>query len=58
MGCGKSGSKREAYINTILPQEIRKKKNQINNLPLCLKQLEKEEQKTPKFDHNDQSRNK
>ena len=26
MGCGKSGSKREAYINTILPQEMRKKK--------------------------------
>ena len=25
------------------------KKNQINNLPLCLKQLEKEEQKNPKF---------
>ena len=44
MGCSKSSSKREVYINTILPQET----SQINNLTLQLKQLEKEQQKTPK----------
>ena len=42
MRCSKSSSKREVYSNTILPQEA------INNLTLHLKQLEKEEQKTPK----------
>ena len=36
---------REVYSNTILPQETRKKKNQIDDLTLHLKQLEKEEQK-------------
>ena len=37
----KSSSKREVYINIILPQELRK----ISNNPtLCLKQQEKEEQ--------------
>ena len=46
MGCSKSSSKREVYSNTILPQE--KETSQINNLTLQLKQLEKEEQKTPK----------
>ena len=45
MGCSKSSSKRELYSNTILPQETR---NISNNLTLHLKQLEKEEQKTPK----------
>ena len=45
MGCSKSSSKREVYSNTILPQETRKISN---NLTLHLKQLEKEEQKTPK----------
>ena len=45
MGCSKSGSKWEVYSNTILPQETR---NISNNLTLYLKQLEKEEQKTPK----------
>ena len=40
MGSTKSSSKREVY-STILPQEIRKNSN---NLTLCLKQLEKEEQ--------------
>ena len=49
MGCSKSSSKREVYSNTILPQVTRKKKNRINNLNLHLKQLEKEEQKTPKI---------
>ena len=44
MGCSKSSAKREFYSNTSLPQEI----SQINNLTLHLKQLEKEEQKTPK----------
>ena len=45
MGCSKSSSKREVYSNTILPQE----KHWIDNLTLHLKQLEKEEQKTPKI---------
>ena len=44
MGYSKSSSKREVYSNTILPQGT----TQINNLTLHLKQLEKEEQKTPK----------
>ena len=47
MGCSKSSSKGEVYSNTILPQET--KKHQIDNLALHLKQLEKEEQKTPKI---------
>ena len=46
MGCSKSSSKREVYSNSILPQEIRKISNKQPNL--TLKQLEKEEQKTPK----------
>ena len=32
MGCSKSGSKREVYNNTILPQEIRKISNKQCNL--------------------------
>ena len=47
MGCSKSRSKREDYSNRILPQE--QETSQINNLTLHLKQLEKEEQKTPKL---------
>ena len=31
MGCSKSSSKREAYSNTILPQEIRKTSNRQAN---------------------------
>ena len=46
MGCSKSSSKREVYSYIILPQETRKTSN--DNLTLHLKQLEKEEQKTPK----------
>ena len=46
-GCSKSSPKREVYSNTILPQEIRKTSNRC--LTLHLKQLEKEEQKTPKI---------
>ena len=38
--------KREVYSNTSLPQETRK--NQINNLTLHLRQLEKKEQKNLK----------
>ena len=46
MRCSKSSSKREVYSN----QSYLKKQetSQINNLTLHLKQLEKEEQKTPK----------
>jgi len=47
MGCSKSNSRREVYSSTIIPQETRK--HQIDNLMLHLKQLEKEEQKTPKL---------
>ena len=47
MGCNKSSSKREVHSNTVLPKEIRK--NRIDNLTLQLKQLKKEEQKTPKI---------
>ena len=46
MECNKSSSKREVYSSTVLPQETRN--ISINNLTLHLKQLEKEEQKTPK----------
>ena len=47
MGCGKSGSKREAYINTILPQEIRKKKS--NKQPTLMPQAtRKRRTKKPK----------
>ena len=43
MGCSKSSSNREAYSNTILPQETRKT---LNRQPsFTLKQLEKEKQK-------------
>ena len=59
MGCSKSSSKREVYSNIILPQETRKI---TNNLTIHLKQLEKEEQKTPKLAEGkkskDQIRNK
>ena len=47
MGHSKNSSKREVYSNLISPQETRKK-NQINNLTLHLKELQKEEQKDPK----------
>ena len=40
MGFSKSSAKRKVHSNTSLPQEM---KNQINNLTLYLKQLEKEE---------------
>ena len=45
MGCSKDISNREVYSNTILPQETRKILNRQPNLHL--KQLEKEEQKSP-----------
>ena len=48
MRCSKSSSKREVYSNTILPQK-KQEKHRIDNLTLHLKQLEKEEQKAPKF---------
>ena len=46
MGHSKSSSKRVVYSNSISPQET--KKNQINNLTLHLKQLQKEELRKPK----------
>ena len=44
---GVIGVKGKLHSNTSLPQETRK--NQINNLTLHLKQLEKEEMKTPEL---------
>ena len=44
MGFSKSSAKGKVHSNTSLSQETR---NQINNLTLHLKQLEKEEMKTP-----------
>lgn len=41
MGCSKSSPMREVYSDTSLPWKIRK--ISINNLNLCLKQLEKEQ---------------
>lgn len=43
MGCSKSGSKREVYSNTGLPQEPRKISN---NLTYHLKELGKEQTKS------------
>ena len=43
MGCSKSGTKREVYSNTGLPQETWKISNKQSNLA-HLKELEKEEQ--------------
>ena len=43
----KSSAKRKIHSITGLPHETRKK-NQINNLTLHLKQLEKEEMKNPR----------
>ena len=48
MGHCKSSAKGKVHSNTSLPQETREKKNQINNLTLYLKQLEKEEMKHPR----------
>ena len=52
MGCSKGSSKMEVYSNAILPQETKqtkKRKHQIDNLTLYLKQLEKEQQKNSKI---------
>ena len=46
MGHCKSSAKGKVHSNIGLPQETRKK-SQINNLTLHLKQLEKEEMKNP-----------
>ena len=46
MGFSKSSSKGKVHSNTSLPQETRV--NQINNLTVHLKQLEKEEMKNPR----------
>ena len=48
----KSNAKREAYSNSISPQETRK--TQINNLTLHLKQLEKEKRRKPKVSRRKQ----
>ena len=47
MGHYKSSAKRKVHSNTGIPQETRKK-SQINNLTLHLKQLEKEEMENPR----------
>ena len=43
MGCNKISSKREVYSDTAHLKK--QQKSQINNLTLCRKELEKEEQK-------------
>ena len=48
MGFSKSSTKRKVHNNTSLPQETRET-SITNNLTLHLKQLEKEEQKSPKL---------
>ena len=48
MGHCKSSAKGEIHSNIGIPQETRKK-SQINNLTLYLKQLEKEEMKNPRI---------
>ena len=47
MGHCKSSTKGKVHLNTVILKETRKK-SQINNLPLHLKQLEKEEMKNPR----------
>src|SRR3712207_1745408 len=47
IGCSKSGSKREGYSNSGLPQQRRKIPNKQSNR--TLKVLEKEEQTKPKI---------
>ena len=44
----KSSAKGKVHSNTGLPKETRKKKSQINNLTLHLKELGKEEIKNPR----------
>ena len=46
MGHCKNSTKGKVHSNTGIPQETRK--NQINNLTLHLKQLEKEEMENPR----------
>ena len=46
MGHYKNSAKRKVHSNTGIPQKTRK--NQINNLTIHLKQLEKEEMKNPR----------
>ena len=48
MGHCKSSAKGEVHSSIGIPQETRKK-SQINNLTLHLKQLEKEEMKNPRI---------
>ena len=57
MGCSKSSSRREYN-----PTSSNKKKHHLDSLTLCLKQLEKEQKKSPnqqkEIDHKDQNRKK
>ena len=55
MGFRKSSAKRKVHSNTSLPQETRE--NQINNLTLHLRQLEKEEMKNPKVSRRKEIKN-
>ena len=51
--CSRSSSNREVYSNIILSPETRKISNR--QLNFTLKQLEKEEQKTPKLEDGKKS---
>ena len=54
MGCRKSSSKREVYINTILPQETRNISNKQPNLtPKAIR--ERRTKKTPKLEEGKKS---
>ena len=60
MGCNKSSSKKEAYSNTRLPQEIRKISNKQPNLTLkaTRERTSKTQSEKKERNHRDQSRNK
>ena len=53
MECSKNSSKREVYSNTILSQETKTSNRQLT---LHLKQLKKENNKTPKLVEGKKSR--
>ena len=61
MGCSKSSSKREVYINTIIPQETTKIPNEQPNLtPKATRQRRTNQTHSQQKErnHKDQSRNK
>ena len=49
MGCSESGSRREVYSNTILPQETRKTENRQSNFTTKTIRKREQQQKNPKL---------